>query len=83
MFKKILDSFKNLDKLTFKIMNYGLKFCFVICLIATFILLTYDCAFPSPFVYYIGINLLKASLIFGMEFIVCAFVMDSIKKQLI
>ena len=83
MFKKILDNFKNLDKLTYKIMNYGLKFCFAICLIATFILFTYGWAFPSPFVYYIGINLLKISLIFSIEFIICAFVMDGIKKQLI
>ncbi len=83
MFKKILDNFKNLDKLTYKIMNYGLKFCFAICLIATFILFTYGWAFPSPFVYYIGINLFKVSLIFSIEFIICAFVMDGIKKQLI
>ena len=83
MLKKVLDNFKNLDKLTFKIMNYGLKFCFIICILSVFILLTYSFTISSPFVYYIGINLFKLSLIFGIEFIVCGFVVDGIKKQLI
>lgn len=83
MFKKILENFKNLDKLTYKIMNHGLKFCFAICLLSVIILLTYSFAFPFPLAYYIGINLFKLSLIFSIEFIVCGFVVDGIKKQLI
>ena len=83
MFKKILDNFKSLDKLTFKIMNYGLKFCFAICVLSVLILLTYNLAFVSPFMFYIGIKLFKISLIFGIEFVVCGFVVDGIKKQLI
>ncbi len=83
MFKKVLDNFKSLDKLTFKIMNYGLKFCFAICVLSVLILLTYNLAFVSPFMFYIGINLFKISLIFGIEFVVCGFVVDGIKKQLI
>lgn len=83
MIRKVLDNFKNLDKLTFKIMNYGLKFCFAICILSVLILLTYDFSFPSPSIYYIGINLFKLSLIFGIEFIVCGLVVDGIKKQLI
>lgn len=83
MFKKLLDNFKNLDKKTSKIMNYGLKFCFGICIIAVFILFTYVCDFSSPFIYYLGINLFRLSLIFGIEFVVCGFVVDGIKKQVI
>lgn len=83
MFRKLLDTFKNLDKKTFRIMNYGLKFCFAICLIAILILFTYICDFASPFIYYLGINLFRLSLIFGIEFIICGLVVDSIKKQLI
>lgn len=83
MFKKIFENIKNLDKLTYKIMNNGLKFCFLICILSVFILFTYNFAFASPFMYYIGINLFKISLIFGIEFIVCGFVVDGIKKQLI
>ena len=83
MFKKVFENFKNLDKLTSKIMNNGLKFCFMVCILSCFILFTYCFAFASPFMYYIGINLFKVSLIFAIEFVVCGFVVDGIKKQLI
>lgn len=83
MFKKLCNDFKKLDHKTFQIMNYGLKFCFAICILSVLILLTYGFAFPSPYVYYIGINLFRLSLIFGIEFIVCGFVVDGIKKQCI
>ena len=83
MFKKILDNFKHFDKITFKILKNGLTFCFAICILSVLILFTYNFAFPSPFIYYIGINLFKLSLIFGIEFIVCGFVVDGIKKQII
>lgn len=83
MLKKVLDYSKNLDKLTYKIMNYGLKFCLAIGIVSAFILLTYICAFSSPLIYYIGINLFRVSLIFGIEFVICGFVVDGIKKQVI
>ncbi len=83
MIKKIIENFKNFDKITYKIMSNGLKFCFIICLISVFTLLTYDLTFQSPLVYYIGISLFRLSLIFGMEFIICGFIIEGIKKQLI
>lgn len=83
MFKKIVECFKNFDKLTFKILRYGLYFCSIICIISIFTLLTYNLIFSIPFIYYIGICLFKLSLIFGIEFIICSFVVDGIKKQLI
>ena len=83
MLKKFSKVFKNLDKLTYKIMYNGLKFCFVICILSVLILLAYSFAFTSPSMFYIGINLFKLSLIFAIEFVVCGFVVDSIKKQLI
>jgi hypothetical protein len=83
MLKKFSKVFKNLDKLTYKIMYNGLKFCFAICILSVLILLAYSFAFTSPSVFYIGINLFKLSLIFAIEFVVCGFVVDSIKKQLI
>lgn len=82
MIKKILDNFKKFDKITYKILKYGLQFCFIICLISVFILLTYELAFSSPLVYYIGINLFKLSLIFGIEFIICSFVVERIKTEM-
>ena len=83
MIKKIIENFKNFDKITYKIMSNGLKFCFIICLISVFTLLTYDLTFQSPLVYYIGISLFRLSLIFCMEFIICGFIIEGIKKQLI
>lgn len=83
MLKKFLKNFKSLDTLTHKIMYNGLKFCFAICILSIFILLAYSLAFTSPSMYYIGINLFKLSLIFAIEFVVCGFIVDGIKKQLI
>ena len=83
MFKEFIATFKNLDKLTCKIMKNGLKFCFCICIVSVLILIAYNIFGISPFTYYIGINLFRLSLIYGIEFIICGLVADSIKKQLI
>ena len=83
MFKKIINSFKSLDNQTSKIMKYGLRFCFGICILSSIILVTYNLSFLSPFAYYIGICLFRISIIFAIEFIVCGLVVDGIKKQLI
>ena len=83
MLKKIVNSFKSLDNLTFKIMKYGLKFCFGICILSSIILVTYNLSFLPPLAYYIGICLFRISIIFAIEFIVCGLVVDGIKKQLI
>lgn len=82
MLKKILDNYYKLENITHKIMNKGLKFCFIMCLIAGFILCTYLFDFSFPIFYYIGITLFKMSLIFATEFILCGFVADRIKKQI-
>lgn len=83
MLKNLIDIFKNLDKLTFKIMKYGFRFCSFICILSVLILATYNLNILSPIMYYIGINLFELSIIFGIEFIVCGLVVDGIKKQLI
>ena len=83
MLKKLFENFHNFEKITFKIMKYGLQFCFILCLISVFILITYDISFKYPYIYYIGISLFRLSTIFGIEFILCALVVDSIKKQII
>jgi hypothetical protein len=83
MFKKILENYKNFEKITYKILKNGLKFCLALCMISISILFTYDLFILSPSIYYVGITLFKLSLIFGTEFIICGFVIDGIKKQLI
>ena len=82
MLKKIVTYYKNLDKTTYKILYKGFKFCFLLSFIASIILLSYILFLKTPLVYYIGINLFKLSLIFVVEFIVCGFVADRIKKEM-
>ena len=83
MLKQIITYYKNLDKNTYKILYKGLEFCFLLASFSAFILLSYILFLQAPLVYYIGINLFKLSLVFGVEFIICGFIVDSIKKQLI
>ena len=81
MFKKIFNSFKSLDKLTKLIMIHGLKFCFTICLVSLVVLLTYNFSFTMPILFTIGFILFRLSLILVIEFIICGYVVDGIKKQ--
>ena len=83
MFKTLVEIYKNFEKITNSIMNKGLKFCELLCLISVLILLTYNYFFTSPNIYYIGISLFRLSIIFGVEFVVCGFVVDGIKKELV
>ena len=82
MFQKVVNSFKNIDKDIIKIMKNGIKYCFFISIIASFILLFYNYFKLSPIIYYIGLAIFKLSLTFIVEFIICAFSIDLIKKQL-
>lgn len=83
MFKKIIESYKGFEKITCKILKLGLLFCLSLAIISIAILLTYNLTGHSPFLYNIGLALFKLSLIFGIEFVICSFVTDGIKKQLI
>ncbi len=83
MLKKIITYYKNLDKTTYKILYKGLEFCLLLGAFSAFILLSYILFLQTPLIYYIGISLFKLSLVFSVEFIICSFVVDSIKKQLI
>ena len=83
MFKNIINNFKTFDTITNKILKHGLKFCFIITLISCIDLLTYIFYLESPFIYYIGINLFRLSLIFSTEFIICSFVATNVKNELL
>ena len=83
MFKKIINSFNNLDKLTKIIMSNGLIFSAFIGLVALVLLVTYNFSFTFPILFTIGFVLFRLSLIFGIEFVICGFVVDGIKKQMI
>ena len=83
MINNIINSFKNLDKLVKQIMKIGLKFCSILGTLSLIILVTYNLSFTIPIVFTIGLILFKLSLIFGVEFIICGFAADRIKKQIL
>ena len=83
MIKIFINTYKNLEGKTIKILKNGLKFSFIICLLSIFILLTYIFFFTYPTLYYIGLLMFQLSLSFAIEFIICAIVVDSIKKNII
>lgn len=83
MIKIILDSFKNLEGITYKIMKKGIHFCFILCIFSVIVLFCYKHIISSPNIYYIGLALFKLSIYFMIDFIVCGFVVDNIKKQII
>ena len=83
MINKILTSFKNLDNIVKKIMKYGIEFSFIGALASVTLLFSYILFFHSPTLYYIGIYSLKLTITIAIEFIICGFACDTIKKQLI
>jgi len=82
-FKKFTDSFKSLEKKTCIIMKNGIKFCFLLCILSCIVLLTYTFVSTNPITYYIGFALFELSISFMVDFVICGFVVDGIKKQVI
>ena len=78
--QKIIFELKNLDKITYKIMKYGLLFSSIVCLISIGILLAYI-LLGTIFFYHLGIILMKSSFTFAVEFIICGIVADFILKK--
>lgn len=81
MIEKLINEYKDLDKIAVKILKKGLMFCFVLCILSVFILLIYEVFYKSPNTYYIGIGIFKLSLTFAVDFIICAKSVDAIKKE--
>ena len=69
MFKKI----KEIDKDVIKLIKIMLKGCFIICIVASFIL--------SFGTYEIGYCLFQLGLILAVETIISGLIIDKIKKQ--
>ena len=82
MFNTIINIYNNFEEKTNTILKIGLLICSLICFSSLIILCTYI-ILNFLNLYYIGLALFKISIIFGIEFIVCSFVIDGIKKQLI
>ena len=82
MIRQLIDNFKNIDKKIIKIMNIGVNFSFIICIISCAISLYYILHPISHILFNSGILLFKAGLTFASTFFVCGFAMDKIKKNL-
>ena len=83
MLKNIINKAKKFESLTKKIIKYGFIFSFILSITSSIILFTYINFYSTPELYYIGLSLFKTSLTFAVEFIICGFAIDTIKKQLI
>ena len=78
--KLVINNFKKMDASLLKVKNNGLKFCFVLLLVATFILSLY-LNVHNPALFLIGVSLFKSSLFFIVFFIICALAINTIKKD--
>lgn len=82
MIKLIINKFNSMEDKTRKILKYGIYFSLCVCIISLLILLTYHFNITDPNLYYIGLSIFKLSLFFTVEFIICAFAIDTIKQQI-
>lgn len=80
MIQLIINNFKNLEKKIYKIMKIGIRFSFLLTIISCIILLTYTFINSNPNTYYIGLALFKLSIYYIIYFIICALVIDTLKK---
>ena len=81
MNNKLKSLFTELDLTTLKIMKIGFKICFSI-LIFSVILLVFYLSTYKLFLYDLGLSIFRLSTYFFVEFIICGFTVDKIKKQL-
>ena len=79
----IFSKIKSLENKTKKIMKYGFISAFIVLILSATILYTYINYYPSPDLYYIGLQVFKIGLIIGISSFVCGFAIDTIKKELI
>lgn len=78
--KKILNEFQKMDKTILNVIKSGVHFSFIFCLLATFILITYE-SIQTPKLFDIGISLFRSSLFFLVAFITYGFVFNKIKQN--
>ena len=83
MIKKLIDNIKNIDKNILKIMLWGFRFSFIVCIISCIISIFYILNPISHIIYTSGLILFKTGITFAVSFFIFAFVTDKIKKQMI
>ena len=79
-FQEIIKNIKQIDKRILAIVRNGLEVSLIFCLIASFILVTYN-TIGEPNAYYIGMSLLKSGLFFIVGFIICGIAFSKIISE--
>lgn len=80
MVKMIIDKFNSMEEKTKKILKYGIIFSCFVCILAVFILITYQ-FYSIPDLFYIGLSTFRLGIFFIVEFLISAIAIDTIKKQ--
>lgn len=79
---KVSNLFNSMDGKIKKLMKNGLIFCFVLAIISSLFLLTYDLFYGSITIYYIGFYILKNSILFACTFFAFGIGFNRIKKEI-
>lgn len=78
----LINTYKNFDAKIKKLMINGLYFSLTVSIIGALFLIYYISVSHSNFIYYIGLEIVHLSMSFAASFLVSAFAMDKIKKDL-
>ena len=77
------EKIKNLDLKIVKLMKIGFIISFIMCLLSSSLLFTYQFIISLPILFYISISIFRSSLSFGVTFFICGIGFDTMKKQMI
>ena len=78
--KLVFSKLKSINTSILKVLYIGLKICFVLLLISTFILSLYH-SIHNFNLFYIGISLFRTSLFYIAFLFICSIGIDTIKKD--
>ncbi len=78
--KLVFSKLKSINTSILKVLYIGLKVCFVLLLISTFILSLYH-SIHNFNLFYIGISLFRTSLFYIAFLFICSIGIDTIKKD--
>ena len=81
--RKIKNKLNELDEKIKRIMKIGIRFSFMLCILAVLSLFTYEVFYSLPSLFYVGISLLQSGLMFLCTFFICGVGFDTIKKQMV
>ena len=82
IFLFLKEKVKNLDIKIKQIMYIGFIFSFILCIISSLSLFTYETFYSLPILFYTGISLFRTSLMFACMFFICGIGFDTVQKEI-